>query len=555
MKLAFRDPGHAGLSGALLGGLFFLGVYGPHILDPRQIAWLLHGDPAQHYLGFAFFRHAPWTWPPGLIPGLGGGTSLVYTDAIPLLGLLFKPLSPWLPADFQYFGAWMLLCHLLHGAFAARILTRLGCDGTARAAATLLLLSSPALALRAYGHESLMAHWLLLAAIDAWLANRPGRQGLLLCLGALIHPYWLALLAPFALYHWWRAGRPLVPLAGTALLLILLMAAAGYFIARPGQLAAEGYGHYSANLLTFLDPMDWQGFLRHYGRPTDGTGEWSRLLPPLGQATAGQYEGFAYLGAGVLLLLALAAGMALWRRSSGSIGPAGKALTALLPLALVLFLYALSARVTLGTAVLTDPQLPDGLLKLLGIFRSTGRFVWPLALLLPLLALAVLASTFSRRTLALLLVGLCLLQGADLSAKWGEFRQRFASGGLGRLPDFEAPAWQAAAPCRHLVVLPPRTEGEDWIAPALFAARHRQSLNAAYLARADETARQQDEARHRADLAAGRPASGTAYWITDEAAYPVPAEALASRVLRLPVPVGEGGGQILISRESPCSAP
>ncbi|CAB1367177.1 protein of unknown function [Denitratisoma oestradiolicum] len=64
-----------------------------------------------------------------------------------------------------------------------------------------------------------------------------------------------------------------------------------------------------------------------------------------------------------------------------------------------------------------------------------------------------------------------------------------------------------------------------------------------------------DEARHRADLAAGRPASGTAYWITDEGRLPRARRALASRVLRLPVPVGEGGGQILISRESPCSAP
>lgn len=556
-----------GAMGALMGGLFFLAVYGAGILAPGNIAWLLQGDPAQHYLGFAFFRNSPWSWPLGAIPGFGGGSSLVYTDSIPLLALPFKILAPWLPPDFQYFGLWMLLCHLLLGLFAARILSRLGVTGVSGAAAILLLLSSPALALRAYGHESLMAHWLLLAAIDAWLAGRNDRLGMFWVLAAWIHAYWVALLAPLACLAWWRAGRRITPLAGFLLALGVSMAAAGYFIARPGQLAAEGYGHYSANLLTFFDPMDWQGFLRHYGRPTAGAGEWSRLLPALGQATAGQYEGFAYLGAGVLGLLFCASlvGVSGWfRRSRGvlfvRIPLARESVRQfdwkpLWVIALACFVYALSAKLTWGERVLWSPRIPDALLPWLGVFRSTGRFVWPLALLLPLTAFSLLAARIPRRVLAPLLLALCLLQAWDLSDKWAEFQHRFAPGGLGRIPYFTGPAWEAAAPCRRLVVLPVQVEGDAWIAPALFAARHRQVLNAAYLARADEAARQQDEAAQWAALSVGHLASGTAYWLRDEAWGRDHGAQLEGLARRLPVRPDEGGGEILISSEHPCLAP
>ena len=206
---------------------------------PTRIDWLLHGDPAQHYLGFAFFRHEPWAWPLGAIAGFGAplGTSLVYTDAIALLAIPFKLLSDWLPTDFQYLGGWMLLCYLLQGVYAERVLARLGVTGLAGALATVLLLTSPALALRAYGHESLMAHWLLLAAFEAHLAGQPRRLAPLWALGALIHAYWIALLAPFVLAGWLRRELGWAHRIGWLVTIVSLMTAVGYFVTRPEQLA------------------------------------------------------------------------------------------------------------------------------------------------------------------------------------------------------------------------------------------------------------------------------------------------------------------------------
>ena len=107
--------------GALLGLLLFASLAGFQIVAPSNINWLLDSpDPTTHYLGWSFFRHDQWRLPLGLNPnyGMASGSSIVYSDSIPLLALLFKPFSPWLAEPFQYTGLWLLLCFTLQGLFA-----------------------------------------------------------------------------------------------------------------------------------------------------------------------------------------------------------------------------------------------------------------------------------------------------------------------------------------------------------------------------------------------------------------------------------------------------
>eukprot|EP01034_Spumella_vulgaris_P003259 gene3259-4202_t len=169
--------------------------------------------------------------------------------------------------------------------------------------------------LRVYGHEALMAHFLVLAALQRSLV--PWRWGPWLALGAcsvLVHPY-LALmtgvlgigaaLSALALREL-APGRLAMQAAASLALCGALAWAAGYFIGGGSQVSSGGHGFFSANLLTWADPMNWQAFLAQHGRDVARGREWSLLLPPQVQATAGQYEGFAYLGAGVLVLVMLA---------------------------------------------------------------------------------------------------------------------------------------------------------------------------------------------------------------------------------------------------------
>lgn len=511
-------------AGLLLGILFFLWLYGAAILNPVETGWMLHGDPAQHYLGWEFFRRESWSLPLGRIENFGAPVtaSIVFTDSIPLLAIPLKLLNAWLPETFQYFGAWMLLCHALTGWFAWRIFSRLGLGVAASACATLLMLLMPAMMLRAYGHESLMAHWLILAAIDRYLAGWSGRGWLVLVLlAAAVHAYLLAMLLAIFCAAWLRVvavdralsfSRGSARAALGALLLGGWMALLGYFVGEAKQLAAEGYGHYSANLLTWFDPMDWRAFLLHYGRDPADKGEWSHFLPALGQTTAGQYEGFAYLGAGLLLLVVAAMALALLRRQRlpGFMLP-------LLAVALALFAAALSNRISLGGRELFVVPLSDTMLGALAVFRASGRFVWPLTYLLVIASVVLVVRNSPPRVAGAMLVFAVGVQALDLSGKIGEFRNHFQPPAT--YPDLlDDPLWvDAARHYKRIVVYPATVTGGDWIPFARMAALSGASINVSNVARTDERARLAAASALGAEIASGTLRRDTLYILRDSA--------------------------------------
>ena len=63
--------------------LLHITAFGWQSLDPASTAWLLRDEPAQHYLGWYFFRHEPWHWPLGRIEGFGlpAGFAAILADA------------------------------------------------------------------------------------------------------------------------------------------------------------------------------------------------------------------------------------------------------------------------------------------------------------------------------------------------------------------------------------------------------------------------------------------------------------------------------------------
>ena len=112
------------LASFLLGTAAFVYVTDWRIILPTNTSWLMVGDAAQHYLGWAFYRNSPWTWPLGLNPlyGMEFSNSIVFTDSIPLLAIPFKVISQFLPYPFQYLGIWVLLCFVLQSYFAFRLI-------------------------------------------------------------------------------------------------------------------------------------------------------------------------------------------------------------------------------------------------------------------------------------------------------------------------------------------------------------------------------------------------------------------------------------------------
>jgi len=126
-RLSSRIRRTAGpLVAALFGAIWFLWAMGGRsILSPTHLEPVLVDDWSTHVLGWLFFRNERFAIPLGKLAGLlyPVGTTVGYTDSIPWVALVLRPFSSLLPTDCQYIGAWLLLCFILQGAVAARLVS------------------------------------------------------------------------------------------------------------------------------------------------------------------------------------------------------------------------------------------------------------------------------------------------------------------------------------------------------------------------------------------------------------------------------------------------
>lgn len=476
----------AAIAAGIVGAAFFAWIAGTRILDPASIDWLRKGDWVPHHFGWHYFRIEPWHWPPGAVHGYYAplGTSIGLTDSIPLVAYLLKPFSAWLPPQAQYLGPWLLACFALQGALGARLVGRVVASAWAQLLGGVLFVLVPTLLIRV-GHAALCAHWLILWALLV-VTRPPARR--------FAWPGWAALGLVSGLVQPYLAAMVLGVLAGAtasndsgvsigrrvaALATALGTTLAGWWLSGlflltgERSLTAGGLGYYSMNLLAFVSPEGW-----------------SAVLPNLSSATPGQpYEGFQYLGLGLLLLLAVAVAL----RAGGRVAPGPRVVTPwLLATCLVMTAFAVSPVVTLGTRTLLN--LDGAWTAPLALFRSSGRFVWPLVYLGLVWTIATLARAVPTRTAVAVLGVAVIVQAADLHGAH-QFRRQVAHDPSFHawLNPFDDPRWHEVAPAyARLALVPPPQCGDTPVpyeAAIGFTADHGLTINAGVVARRDERAR------------------------------------------------------------------
>ncbi|QKV61525.1 hypothetical protein HUW52_01085 [Pseudomonas sp. 43A] len=469
----------------LLGILAFFIVIGPRALNPQNIAWLGSGDPATHYLGWVFFRHSPWSLPLGLNPsyGLELSSAIIYSDSNPLLALIFKPFAAWLPEPFQYFGLWLLLCFVLQGWFAWKLMGLATANIALRLLGAALFLFNPALISRMGEHLSLAGHFLILAAL--YLALRPHAErrclawGSLLAVAALIHAYllamvgliWLADLLARSLRRQLLLKRSFVELVGLLLLTGVCCWQAGYFTVEGEGLASFGFGLFRANVLTFFDPAGW-----------------SRVLGDI-PGVPGDSAGMAFPGLGVMFLLVCA----LWFICSGEgqiVATMRKRWLLLLALS-GLMLFAFSNRIGVGPLEFVY-WLPDPVISMAGIFRASGRMIWPVMYAAIFAVVFLIARNAAPRTALLLLVTALLVQVFDTRAGWaGIRRQQMVTPAATWKTQMVNPFWQsAAAHYQKVRYVIPQNLTAHWMTLSDYAGRNHLATDAVYLGRVSAQAQE-----------------------------------------------------------------
>lgn len=490
--------------GAVLGAIVFLLLYGISPLNVTNDSWLRNGyieaDIQQHYAGWLFYRQSPLTFPFCYTPNINwpNGISVAFTDSIPLFAALFRVLSPILPATFQYFGLYTFFCFMLQGGFAAILIQRFTSVLPAILTGSIPFVVSPILLERAFRHTALGAHFLVLGTLYYYIRGKQEKRFIykgLFALNAItlaIHPYFapMTYAITFVLFlehcvsqKSWK--KPLLFLISNLLVSLSVGWLFGLF---QGGSTSGGsgiqYGYFCMNLNALWNPS------------SRGMSRWSLFLPTQNQVL-GNYDGFNYLGLGVLLCSIVLGISVLIQRKTLCLFQRIREHWGLLLICICLGLFAASNIITANGVVLAKIPLPQTFVNLATTLRSSGRLFWPVYYLIYLVCIIGIIRVLQTTKQSIMIAALSMLvlvQVVDISPalfeKYNSMRDYREQGynlldsthenGLG--------AFLSATESRyeHIIALDPLTK--TGLTLALYTADHQMtSTDTSFVARYDET--------------------------------------------------------------------
>lgn len=408
--------------------ILYLWIFTAQSLSPSNSNVVMKGgDLAQNYLGGALYRAEPFSW------DLFAMTSLQYpevgsalqTDSSPLLSFVFKLLRPLgFKAEYQYFGIWILFNFVMTAIFSVLLFRHIFNvknklfqkqehlkNTILIVVCSVFFIVSPVMLNRAFQHINLTAHWLILASLLMYVQNKIQNRtwlyaGLLIFISFGVHPYFVAMVFPLfmalvvkKLVHKEIAVKYVI--SGFGFLLLIIVACFFCFHLQGNSDSRTGFGWHQANLNTFINPHNNE----------------SLFIPQMGNVHGGEWEGAAYLGLGLLLLVAATCWYAV--RYGYSYIVRHKEMTIVL---LCFFLFAVSSSIHLGNIKLLEYHLPDFIVDICHKLRSSGRFIWVLWYVLVYVSVYCAVKMYKQRVLYIISI-LLLVQIVDLQPLFNTKRE------------------------------------------------------------------------------------------------------------------------------------
>ena len=415
----------------------YLSLGGFSKLNPRNIDWI-YGDNITAYIAQLFYIEDQWRFPLATNPNYGAelSTSLSFTGPpIPLA--IFQKIFL-IPSNLQLFGFWFALIFIFQAFFAISICRELQYSLTQSVGLSILFFT-PFLLQRTQFHYWLSAHflilWAILLIIRFFKYSKVSKlqSSVLLVFSYLINGYLFVMVLIILSYMWLhyiQNGSKSRKRAIIDLIWINLPMPVSLFIFEGinsqnnlyesiRMTFGGGYGSYPFNLISFINPF--VGFTDFYtgGKNEDAiTLNFSSFDYSFG-ATKGSYEGFMYLGLGVILMIVLTF-LKSDIQSDRKI-KVNKKITIIYFSLITLF--SVTYRVSIGSneVNLKFPYLGTWALS---TFRASSRFMWIIAYIILILAIWKLHKKYKKLILNSLIVTILFTQGMDL---YKPVIQRFAS--------------------------------------------------------------------------------------------------------------------------------
>ncbi len=410
------------LSGSIIGFLVFIFIFTFSSLNVTSDFFcsvgFLENDIAQHYSGWMLFRQSDWSFPLGvsLNAAFPYGTSVSYTDSIPIFSIFFKLLSPILPSTFQFFGIFVAMSYSLMGGFSAILMNLFIKNYFISCLSAVLFCFSPIMMERAFRHTALSAHFLIIACLYYYFKNKGNWNFknsipliIINTLAISIHPYFLPFTfgISFAVFLEWAISKKEF-IKSLSFILISLFSALvfGYIIGAFYSFDSAGdigYGIFSLNLNSYFNPS------------SNRINDWSAFRNPLALASPYQVEAFNYLGFGVILAIFISFLIFVFSKNiRKNVLDILKSSYGLIFTALALTIFALTNTITFHSFTLISIPIPSIISDIASIFRASGRFGWLLHYLFYIIAIFCISKINLKSLNIILLSVFILIQIIDL---------------------------------------------------------------------------------------------------------------------------------------------
>jgi len=478
----------------ILGFFSFALVVGIDRLNPTSVTWLSKGawgDLWVAYLGWINFRNSPWSLPLGLNPqyGVELSNSVVYTDSIPILAIIFKFFSPILPGTFQYFGLWYLVCFLSTSYLGWRIISLFTNDVLIKTFGSLITIFSPIVIHRINVHAALVGQFLILAGIFLQLSARQKTtfrgQVLLAVVSAGVHPYLMVmnlLLMASTLADKLKKGRLQIrkivsKVLVFTLLLVFSMYLYGYFV-----VSSDIQTKFNVNLfkMDLLQPVNVSG--------------WSYLASRWFPEAQGNFDGFNYFGLAALTLLFVASFQGK-KLCSLLMMQVARRKSLVFVLSLMLF-YSLSNIVTFARYPILSISMPGWFIELTSTFRGAGRFFWPVFYFILFFLMLAIVKIFSNRSAVVIFALASILHIADSSYAWQRVKSFDTIYSSNYFPSYSEDEWIGLREKYGSIRVYPKFPSEescDWKRIGLIAGNLDFSTNCIQSARINSAEIRQDQ--------------------------------------------------------------
>lgn len=489
------------IGGGVLGLLLFFAIYGYHVLDFQNVAYILNDglDMPGTYIAWQFYRYSDWSEGIGLFNTLTypNATSVIYIDAVPLLSFFFKLLSPLLPEIFQYTGLWALICFVLQGGLASVIINKFSKNTVISILCSIPFILAQPMLLKLFYHHAEGGQWIILLTFCIWFYSiektEIGRKDYLMWFGmgaltSAICTYFVPMvgmiLVGYSINKFLQNHKMLRQSIFLILFYLFGVIMVFWFFGgfNTDFLQSDAYlSEYvdrlyrcGANLDAFFNSWGDTYFTKGYNVARDGQG-----------------EGQAYLGVGILVALVTAVSITVASKLGKYKDGQNKKTVDFLFISLLIvfvlsFIVSLGPTVSFHSRILFEIPYPQFIIDLWSTFRSTGRFIWPAFYLIIIYVFKVLFQYIrDKKFLYIFLIFCVCLQVVDFLPILINKHKTYAY-----VQEYETSlideGWNILGEkYKHLVVLPNSilNRSQDRYIIAKYANDYKMTLNDFYLAR------------------------------------------------------------------------